>query len=88
MTDIDSADLLALAEDAARAAARLVVERRPEGDLEVTATKSSATDIVTVMDKAAERLLVEHIRAVRPDDGFLGEEGSDVAGSSGVTWVL
>lgn len=88
MTDIDSADLLALAEDAARAAARLLVDRRPEGDLEVTATKSSATDIVTEMDKASEALLVEHIRAVRPDDGFLGEEGSDVAGSSGVTWVL
>ena len=42
----------------------------------MTATKSSATDIVTAMDQASERLLVEHIRAARPDDGFLGEEGA------------
>ncbi|HEX6921863.1 MAG TPA: inositol monophosphatase family protein, partial [Actinomycetes bacterium] len=88
MTDVDSADLLALAKDAALAAASLLTERRPPGELEVTATKSSATDIVTVMDQAAERLLVEHIGSARPDDGFLGEEGADVAGTSGVTWVL
>ena len=54
----------------------------------MTATKSSATDIVTEMDQASERLLVEHIRAARPDDGFLGEEGADEAGTSGVTWVI
>lgn len=88
VTDVDSADLLALAKDAALAAASLLTERRPPGELEVTATKSSATDIVTVMDQAAERLLVEHIGSARPDDGFLGEEGADVAGTSGVTWVL
>jgi myo-inositol-1(or 4)-monophosphatase len=88
VTDVDTADLLALAEDAARTAGRLLVERRPPGDLQVTKTKSSATDIVTEMDQAAERLLVEHIRAARPDDGFLGEEGSDEAGRSGVTWVI
>ena len=84
----DSADLLALAEEAARAAGRLIVEGRPDRAVEVTATKSSSTDIVTEMDQAAERLLVEHIRAVRPDDGFLGEEGADEAGTSGVTWVI
>jgi myo-inositol-1(or 4)-monophosphatase len=88
VTDLDTSALLALAESAARSAATLLVERRPPGELEVTATKSSATDIVTVMDQAAERLLVEHIRAERPDDGFLGEEGASVTGSTGVTWVL
>jgi myo-inositol-1(or 4)-monophosphatase len=85
---VDTAALLALAQEAAAAAARLLVERRPLGALEVTATKSSATDIVTVMDHAAERLLIEHIRAARPNDGFVGEEGADETGSSGVTWVL
>ena len=86
-TDLAS-ELLAIAEGAARAAAELLHERRPAGPIEVTATKSSATDIVTAMDQAAERLLVEHIRAARPQDGFLGEEGSDEPGTSGVTWVL
>jgi myo-inositol-1(or 4)-monophosphatase len=84
----DSAELLALAERAARAAGRLIVEGRPHRAVEVTATKSSATDIVTEMDQASERLLVEHIRSERPDDGFLGEEGADEAGTSGVTWVI
>jgi myo-inositol-1(or 4)-monophosphatase len=87
-TEHDSAELLRLAEEAARAAGRLIVEGRPDRAVEVTATKSSATDIVTEMDQASERLLVEHIRAVRPDDGFLGEEGADEAGTSGVTWVI
>jgi myo-inositol-1(or 4)-monophosphatase len=84
----DREQLLSIAEKAARAAARLIVEGRPDRAVEVTSTKSSATDIVTEMDQASERLLVEHIRAARPDDGFLGEEGADEAGTSGVTWVI
>lgn len=85
---VDSGALLELAVGAARAAARLLVDRRPPGAVEVTATKSSATDIVTVMDQASERLLVEHLRSARPEDGFLGEEGASIEGTSGVTWVL
>ena len=88
MPPVDTSDLLEIAEGAARSAAELVSQRRPAGPLQVTATKSSATDIVTEMDQAAERLLVDHIRAVRPDDGFLGEEGAAEQGRSGVTWVL
>jgi myo-inositol-1(or 4)-monophosphatase len=84
----DTAELMSLAEEAARAAGRLIVDGRPDRAVTVTATKSSATDIVTEMDQAAERLLVEHLRAVRPDDGFLGEEGADEPGTSGVTWVI
>jgi myo-inositol-1(or 4)-monophosphatase len=84
----DHAALLEIALDAATLAARLVVDERPRGPLQVTATKSSATDIVTVMDQRAERAIVEHITAARPEDGFLGEEGSSAVGSSGVTWVV
>ena len=51
-------------------------------------TKSSATDMVTEMDRAAERRIVEAIRAARPDDGFLGEEGASEAGDSGVRWIV
>lgn len=54
----------------------------------VTATKSSHIDIVTQMDIAAERLLRERLAHVRPEDSILGEEGRDVVGTSGVTWVL
>ncbi len=51
-------------------------------------TKSSDTDMVTEMDKAAEALIVAGIDAERPDDGVLGEEGSSRPGTSGVRWVI
>ena len=51
-------------------------------------TKSTGTDMVTEMDRASERLLVDGILASRPEDGVLGEEGTDRTGSSGVRWVL
>jgi myo-inositol-1(or 4)-monophosphatase len=50
--------------------------------------KSSATDLVTEVDRAAERAIVEGILAERPDDAILGEEGTDRPGSSGVRWVV
>lgn len=86
MTAPDPAVLLALAVDAATAAGRLLVEDRPR-DLGV-GTKSTPTDVVTVMDRRAERLLVNRLRQARPDDGVLGEEGGQREGSSGVRWVL
>lgn len=51
-------------------------------------TKSSPTDMVSEMDQGAERLLVEGIRAARPHDGILGEEGTDHTGTSGFRWVI
>jgi len=86
-TEVDAADLLALAEQVAREAGRLVVADRPR-DLQVAATKTTATDIVTEMDRRSEQLVVDRISAARPDDGFLGEEGAARAGTSGVTWVV
>jgi myo-inositol-1(or 4)-monophosphatase len=80
-------DLLDLAVDVAREAGRLIVDDRPAG-LEVSSTKTTATDIVTEMDQRSEQLIVDLITAARPDDGFLGEEGAARPGSSGVTWVV
>jgi myo-inositol-1(or 4)-monophosphatase len=79
--------LLDLAERTAREAGRMLVDERP-GDLTVAATKSSPTDVVTEMDRAAERLIRERLLAARPDDAVLGEEGGGVAGTSGVRWVV
>jgi myo-inositol-1(or 4)-monophosphatase len=50
--------------------------------------KSGAGDLVTEIDHAAERAIVEGITAERPDDAILGEEGTDRAGTSGVRWVI
>ena len=71
---------------AGEAGALLLAGRHRE--VAVAATKSSATDVVTEMDRASERLITERVLAARPDDGLLGEEGSDRAGTSGVRWVL
>jgi myo-inositol-1(or 4)-monophosphatase len=51
-------------------------------------TKSSPTDVVTAADQAVEALLVGAITAARPDDGLLGEEGSERSSRSGVRWVI
>jgi myo-inositol-1(or 4)-monophosphatase len=51
-------------------------------------TKSSRTDLVSEVDREAERIVVEGIRAVRPDDAILGEEGGAHAGTSGVRWII
>ena len=80
-------ELLELALAVAREAGELVRARREIG-VRVSATKSSATDMVTEADRASEELIVERILAARPDDGLLGEEGSDTAGTSGVRWVV
>lgn len=47
----------------------------------------SAFDPVTEADRAAERFLVEALGRLYPGDGFLGEEGTERAGSSGYLWV-
>jgi myo-inositol-1(or 4)-monophosphatase len=80
-------ELLGLARRVAREAAELVRTRREEG-VEIAATKSSITDVVTEADRASEALILDRILAVRPDDGILGEEGSDTTGTSGVRWVV
>ena len=93
MTDRVAADagqdaLLALAAEIARAAgAQLCDAFARVGDLRI-ATKSTATDLVSEADVAAERLIRERLAAARPDDGMLGEEGSDLTGSSGLRWVV
>ncbi len=51
-------------------------------------TKSSASDFVTSVDKNTETLIVKLIRAQRPADSFLGEEGTNQKGSTDVTWVI
>ncbi|WP_149262290.1 inositol monophosphatase family protein [Actinomadura sp. K4S16] len=81
-------ELLELAAATAREAGRMLVDKRPAGGPDVVQTKSSPTDVVTQMDRAAERLIIERIRAVRPGDGFLGEEGGTQDGASGVRWVV
>lgn len=79
--------LEALASDIARSAGRLVVDERPDA-VEVAATKSTATDVVTAMDQASQDHLLARLREARPDDAVLGEEAGGASGTSGITWVV
>ncbi|MCW2818314.1 MAG: suhB 2 [Marmoricola sp.] len=79
--------LLDLARSIAREAGELVSRLRTEG-VEVAATKSSPVDVVTAADRASEELVRRRLREARPDDAVLGEEGDDVAGTTGVRWVV
>jgi len=47
----------------------------------VVATKSSPTDVVTEMDRKAERLIREMIMDERPGDAILGEEQGQTGGT-------
>jgi len=49
-------------------------------------TKSTENDWVSEADRSSERLIADSIRATRPRDGQIGEEGTRVAGSTGLTW--
>jgi myo-inositol-1(or 4)-monophosphatase len=83
----DPAELLAIAERLAAEAAELLVDGLGRARATVD-TKSTGTDMVTEMDRASERLIVDGLLAARPDDGVLGEEGTDREGTSGVRWVV
>ena len=78
--------MIELAEQVAREAGAQLREAF-ETDLRI-ATKSSPTDLVSEADVAAERLIRDRLLAARPDDGLLGEEGSDTAGTSGLRWIV
>jgi myo-inositol-1(or 4)-monophosphatase len=77
----DAGELLALAAKTAAAAARLLADEGAQARPEVVETKSSLTDVVTEMDRRAEALITEQIRAARPGDAILGEEGGETHGA-------
>jgi myo-inositol-1(or 4)-monophosphatase len=80
----DPTELLDLAVAAAEDAADLLRSERPD----TVDTKSSRTDLVTDLDRAAEARIVGRLLDARPDDGVLGEEGGERTGSSGVRWIV
>ena len=78
LTDLD------VAERAARAAARVALDA--QGEVVGAEAKDAPTDLVSEVDRAAEAAAVAVIRAARPADGLLGEEGTRREGRR--TWVI
>lgn len=82
-----TAELRDIAVTVARRAATLARQRRQDG-VQIAASKSSVSDIVTRADREAEDLIRGALAAARPADGFFGEESGGDAGTSGLTWVV
>ena len=80
-----TSELLVLAESIAIKAGELLVNRPSKFELD---QKSGVFDFATQMDHESEKLIVAEILTARPDDGLIGEEGSNRESKSGVTWVI
>lgn len=78
-------ELVTLAEEVARSAGALLMQRP---DSFTFTEKSSAVDFATQMDQQAESLIVKSLLTARPDDGIIAEEGAAQTSKSGVTWVI
>lgn len=61
---------------------------RAAAERERSFTPKLYADLVTDADRASEDLIVAAIRERFPDHAILAEEGSDIPGASGYTWVI
>src|SRR5947209_8197023 len=81
----DPRELAALAAELAQAAGE-VLRRRP-ADLGIE-SKTTPTDAVTVVDRAAEKLVLDGLRERRPNDRVVAEESGDAPGTGDVVWYV
>jgi myo-inositol-1(or 4)-monophosphatase len=81
-------DDFALAADLVVDAGRLAAQMLAGGL--TSKRKTSVSDIVTAADHAAEELVVGRLRAERPEDGIIGEEGTNDASTDAAarTWFV
>ena len=80
------ATLAELAGAAARAGGRVLA--RMVGEERDVRTKTSAADLVSDADLAAQEAVAERLAAARPHDELVGEEALARAGTSGVRWLI
>jgi len=74
-----------LAQRAVRAGAA-AAQRMAGGELDVR-RKTSAADLVSAADHASEEAIVALLRAERPDDAIVGEEGASI-GAGSRRWLV
>jgi myo-inositol-1(or 4)-monophosphatase len=78
---------LDLAARAVRAGAAAALAAVREGGLDVRA-KGAPTDLVSAADTAAEAAIAQLIRAERPADALLGEEGAHETAEGARRWLI
>lgn len=74
-----------LAEEMVQEAGRLALEFQRRG---ITAEEKEDESPVTPADRAAEKLIVERLAQVFPEDGILGEEGANKSSTNGRKWII
>lgn len=86
----DAAQLLAVAERAARDAGAMLLERFVGGAESIgeVFVKSTSTDLVSEADLAAELAIRAVLADACPEDAVMGEEGADTPGTSGRRWIV
>lgn len=86
MSDADRREELAAA--AAAAGAAEAVDRFREGV--AVETKANKNDLVTAADRAAQRVVIDRIRAAFPSDPVVGEEADELKSvpDAGPAWVI
>jgi myo-inositol-1(or 4)-monophosphatase len=72
--------------ESARIVGKFQLERR--ATLHVDRTKEHSNDFVTDIDVASERMIVERVRALFPQDRILGEEGGEQGGAGDWQWII
>lgn len=80
---LDPSSLLDIATTLALEAGDLLLHRPAHL---TAAAKSTPTDAVTAMDRAAERLILDGLAQRRPGDTVVAEESGGVSGAGDVTW--
>ncbi|MDO4760699.1 MAG: inositol monophosphatase family protein [Corynebacterium sp.] len=77
------------AEIAVDAGVAVAAKRAELGDVRAfSQSKSSPVDPVTIADTLAEDLIDELLLQRRPEDGLIGEEGTQRVSVSSVTWIV
>ena len=74
-----------LARQMAQEAGALALDYQRKG---ITAETKSDESPVTAADRACEKLIVDSIARVFPEDGVLGEEGANRESSNGRRWII
>lgn len=55
---------------------------------DVGTTIKGINDVLTIADTASEKIIVNAIKKHFPNDGIIGEEGTDITTKSGFTWCI
>ena len=70
---------------AARGAGRLILDKDVS---KVNIRSKGLNDIVTDMDSASERFIIDFLKVRFPDDNFLGEELGEISSGKGGRWII